>query len=550
MTPVRGLRHRPGAHAVLAVAALLCALGAARASKPRCRLEHVDLSEVEKSGLIKATGGLVELEGQLSTGHAAKDFRLLVGSKGLSRAERLTAFERSGQDLYMILAVEISALYAPSFDKIKEALHDFLEAMPRARVKLIPFGTEIEPAATFLPAPAVSQQLDDLNPDDQGEVKLLDAITAGLVSLNKLPAVPTRDKSEKPHPPPRRVIVVLSDGLNALMDRKTFKRVGDLLKQSNVPLFPVAFSPRDDRGPLLNLGELAKRSTGTFRWAQKDDGLKEQFQNLAEELNKTPVFSFPAKKADPEALAAASFTLQCGELVSAPLGLSGAPPPKQSQVWKWVLGVILSLVGLWGLAQAALWLLNRRSRKLGLAPPGMVPPGTYNAPPGAVGYAGTGPYPPAGTLPPGAVGYAGAGPYPPAGTLPPGAAGYAGAGPYPPAATLPPGAVGYAGAAGRVLTATLIGIGPLGGQRIRIEGGLRLGSAVGGPDSFAISGDPTVAPTHCELRRDPAGFALYDLGAPGGSFINDRRVRGAERLADGDLVRLGEGTQFKFRIDD
>lgn len=539
MIPVRGLRQRPGARAVLVVAALLCALGAARASKPRCRLEHVDLSEVDKSGIVKATGGMVELEGLLSTGHAAKEFRLLVGSKGLSRAERVTPFERSGQDLYMILAVEISALYAPSFDKIKDALRDFLEAMPRAKVKLIPFGTEIEPAATFLPAPAVSQQLDDLNPDDQGEVKLLDAITAGLVSLNKLPAAPTRDKSEKAHPPPRRVIVVLSDGLNALMDRKSFKRVGDLLKQSNVPLFPVAFSPRDDRGPLLNLGELAKRSTGTFRWAQKDDGLKEQFQNLAEELNKTPVFSFPAKKADPEALAAAMFTLQCGELVSAPLSLSGAPPPKPSRAWwKWLLGLLGSLVGLWGLAQGALWLLNRRSRKLGLAPPGLVPPpGAHPAPPGAAGYGGHG-------------GYAGTGPYPPAGTLPPGAAGYAGAGPYPPAGTLPPAAAGYAGAGGRVYTGTLIGIGPLGGQRIRVEAGLRLGSAVSGPGCFAISGDPTVAPTHCELRRDAAGFALYDLGSPGGSFINDRRVRGAERLADGDLVRLGEGTQFKFRIDD
>ena len=31
-----------------------------------------------------------------------------------------------------------------SFDKIKEALHDFLEAVPRAKVKLIPFGTEID----------------------------------------------------------------------------------------------------------------------------------------------------------------------------------------------------------------------------------------------------------------------------------------------------------------------------------------------------------------------------------------------------------------------
>ena len=518
---------RPGPAALLAATAVLWSLyslywlSGAQASKPRCRLEHVDLSALDQSGVIKATGGLIELEGLVSSDQAAKNFRLLIGGKSTGRAERLDLFERSGQDLYMILAVEISALYAPAFDKIKEALQEFLEAVPRARVKLIQFGTEIDPSPTFLPAPAVSQQLDDINPDDQGEVKLLDALTAGLVSLNKLPPGPAKDKSDKPHLPPRRVIVVLSDGLNALMDRKSFKRVGDLLKQSNVPLFPVAFSPRDDRGPLLNLGELAKRSAGTFRWAQKDDGLKEQFQNLAEELNKTGVLQFPAKKLSAQALAGAMFTLQCGELRSAPFTLSGGTPaPPPSRWWKWVLGVVLSLLGLWGLAQGALWLLNRRSRKLGLAPG--APPVGYPVPPGA-GY-------PPGTLPP--AGYGG---------------GYPAAGGPTPAVV----AVGYAErAGGRVGTATLIGIGALGGQRIKVEAGLRLGSAVGGPGCFTVSGDPTVAPTHCELRRDDAGFILVDFGSPAGSFINDRRVTGMARLADGDLVRLGDGTQLKFRTDD
>ncbi len=544
---------RPGPAALLAVLAVLWSPAGAQASKPRCRLEHIDLSALDRGGVIKATGGLVELEGLGASDQAAKSFRLLVGNKSTGRAERLEPFERSGQDLYMILAVEISALYAPAFDKIKEALQEFLESVPRAKVKLIQFGTEIEPSPTFLPAPAVSQQLDDINPDDQGEVKLLDALTAGLVSLNKLPPGPAKDKNGQPHPPPRRVIVVLSDGLNALMDRKSFKRVGDLLKQSNVPLFPVAFSPRDDRGPLLNLGELAKRSAGTFRWAQKDDGLKEQFQNLAEELNKTGVLQFPAKKLTAETLAGAVFTLQCGELRSTPLTLAGGlPPPPPSRWWQWVLGILGGLLGLWGLAQGALWLLNRRSRKLGLTPVAGYPPGTL--PPGAGYPPGTLPpgagYPP-GTLPPGAG-------YPP-GTLPPGAgyppgtlppAGYAGG--YP-AGAQPPGvvAVGYAErAGGRVSTATLIGIGALGGQRIKVEASLRLGSAVSGPGCFTVSSDPSVAPTHCELRRDGAGYALVDFGSPAGSFINDRRVSGTARLADGDLVRLGDGTQLKFRLDD
>jgi hypothetical protein len=506
------LRQRP--LALLGVVALLWALGGAqgeaRASKPHCRLERVDVSELDQSGVLRVIGGVVELEGLASNDHPAKDFRLVLGNKTVGRAERMEMFERSGHDLYIILAVEISALYAPAFDKIKDALHDFLESMPHARVKLIQFGTDIELSPTFMPAPAVSQELDDINPDDQGEVKLLDAVSAGLVALNKLPAAPANDKSGHPRPPPRKVMVVLSDGLNSLMDRKSFKRVGDLLKQSNVPLFPVGFSPRDDRGPLLNLGELAKRSTGTFRWAPKEENLKEQFQNLAEELNKAPVLTFPAKKLETDQLASAAFTLQCGELKSLPLHLSGAPPPKASTWWKWVLGVLGSLIGLWGLAQGALWLLKRRSQQVGGGPPGAPRPA------GQANYAGTAP---AGS--------------PAHGTLPPSAA------------------VGYpAPAGGRVYTATLIGIGALGGQRLKVEASLRLGSAPASPGSFQIPGDPTVAPAHCDLRRDGAGFALYDLGSPAGSFVNERRVAGSVHLNDGDLLRLGDGTQLKFRIDD
>jgi hypothetical protein len=209
--------------------------------------------------------------------------------------------------------------------------------------------TSWEPTPVFLAPGALAPIVDDINPDDQGDVQLLNAIQAGLVALNKVQ--PGKDKSGESLPPPRKAIVVLSDGMNQLMDRKTFRRVGDLLRQSGVPLFPIAFSPRDDRGPLLNLGELAKRSLGTFRWAQKDTDLKEQFQNLSEELKKNHVLHFAAKKLSLDDLRTSQFALQCGDLKSNPIMQPGVPPPKPSTWWKWLLGILLSLVGLWGAAQ-------------------------------------------------------------------------------------------------------------------------------------------------------------------------------------------------------
>ena len=506
----------------------------AQAGKPRCRLERVDASQLDKSGQLRVLGSITEVEGTLAETQSAKEFRLLVSGKVAARGEKAEPFERSGQEMFLVLAVEISALYAPSVDQIKEALHEFLEALPRTKVKLILFGADLEPSPGFLAPGAALQQIDELNPDDQGEVQLLNALSSGLSALNKVQ--PGKDKSGNPLPTPRKVMVVLSDGLNQLMDRKTFRRTGDLLRQNGVPLFPVAFSPRDDRGPLLNLGELAKRSSGTFRWAPKAENLKEQFVNLAEELKKTSVISFSSKKLSRETLQTASLVLQCGELKSVPFTMSGLPPPPSSSWWKWVLGILGTLVGLWGLAQGALWVLRRRSAQLGLGPV----PGQPGQPGQPLGGQATGGYPAAGQL----------------GTLPPGAAGPGG---Y---ATLPIGTPAplAAGAAppvvypmvpgGRVYTATLIGIGALGGQRVKVDASLVIGKAATPPMGLPITSDPSVAASHCELRRDGAGYLLTDYNSPGGSFVNERRVQGMVRLADGDLIRLGEGTQFKFRLDD
>lgn len=505
-----GLRDR-AARPLSWLLLLLTLLGptVASASKPRCRLEQVDLTAFEKHSQIKVVGGRVELEGTLSPDQPPPVHRLLVAGKPVAKAEKIEPFERSGRDMYIALLIENSALYAPSIEKIKEAVKEFLESMPpRVKVRLFLYGYEIEQQPNFMPAPAVTALLDDINPDDQGDVQLLRAISAGLLALNKVQ--PGHDKDGKPQPAPRKLMVVLSDGLNELMDRKSFRRTGDLLRQSNVSLFPIAFSPRDDRGPLLNLGELAKRSAGTFRWAQKDENLKEQFQSLSEELRQTPVFTFTNKKLDLDDLRAATFGLQCAELKSQPFSFSGVPPKKPSRWWLWLIGIPLGLVGLWGLAMLAAFLLKRRAAKLGI----VVPPSGAPTKPGQ-------------TL-----------------AVPSGQPAVAAV--YQPVPMQP---------GGRLFTATLIGIGagPLGGRRIKVEAGLLIGKGqypTAPAGVLFVPDDSSLGERHCELRRDGAGFALFDSGVPSGTFINDRRVTAATRLADGDIIRLGEATQFRFRLDD
>lgn len=478
------------------------------ASRPHCRLERIDLVPPESPEELRALASVVELEGSVDAGRPARDFVLKINGKPAARADKAVPFEHSGIEAYLVLAVETSALYGKQIDPIKEALHEFIDALPprQVKLKLLLFGNEVPPPPPRFQMPgAVADLVDDIEPDDEGDVQLVPALRLGMLTLTRLqPKAPAQGKSGPPPAPPRKLIVALSDGINTAMDRGLFRELGKELRKQDIAFFPVAFSPADDRGPLLNLGELSKRSAGTFRWAQKPDSLKDQFTALAEELKQLQVLTFrPKKMPDPEQLAKVSFTLGCGELESNPFGVE---PPHANEAWWWkylkyALFVLGALGAFFGALKGASFYLDHKARKLGAVPP-----------------APRMPTPAAGPAQPavGPVVYA-----------------------QPPGPPLP---------ASAVVTLVMIG-GKLGGQRVQVGPGLLIGSIVSGPGTLTITDDPSVGPSHCQLQRDPYGYVLYDLNSRTGCFVNDRRISGAQRLQDGDIVRLGTGTQFKFRID-
>jgi len=58
--------------------------------------------------------------------------------------------------------------------------------------------------------------------------------------------------------------------------------------------------------------------------------------------------------------------------------------------------------------------------------------------------------------------------------------------------------------------------------------------------------DPQVSRRHARIERAPSGYLLHDLGSMNGTTVNGRAVRGAQRLADGDIIMIG-GTRLRFR---
>lgn len=478
---------------------LSCLAPPAEATKPKCRLERLDPSLLP-DGKLRLYAAPVELEGNVIDDLRTQQFSLLVNGKKAGKAEKMQPFSAAREPVYVMLVVEIAAQFRQAFEQVKEALKDFLENQPSSmKVALVTYGADVEKRTPFIPAPSMSVEVDDLSADDDSaDVRMVDALRLALTELRKLePGAAELNKVA-----PRRLIVLVSDGLNFKMDRKTFKEMGEASARAGVPIHTIAFSPIDARGPLLNLGDLSKRSNGTFRWAQKTADLRAQLDTLADEVRKQYVLTFPTKLSSTEKH---TFGLYCRDLKSNVLGGKGqfgyVPAGSSGGLawWVWALIVLGAIVGL----LAVLWIIGSLLS---------VRAGAARARPAAAPSVGR------------AVAAAGGSPQR-----------YAAAPTATPATPR------------TVRSAVLIGVtGDVAGQRIPLGSRITIGKA---ENHHVVVQSPTVSRNHCELRLEGTAYVVVDLGSTNGTFVNGRPVGAPERLGDGDILRIGKDTQFKLRID-
>ena len=377
----------------------------ADASKPRLRLERIDASAFADESTVRVFASVVELEGSVDDGRATPAFILKMDGKNLGRPLKMQPFSGAGEPLDLVLVIESSALYGPkkivvppppppspkgkrdkppkgkqpaqkgggkgnkiARDVLSRPSPPATSRSTRSRTRCTrcsrgcrracascssttaPTSRRIRPSARpARPSPTSTTCLPD---GDAGDLALSQAIRAALTELGK----PRPDAHLA-----RRLILVISDGLNSQMDRKTFKTLGDAAARARVPIHTIAFSPTDERGPLLNLGEISKRSNGTFRWAKTADDLRAQIDTLTDELNKQYVLTY---KIDARSLEGHTFTLQCEDLTSNPLvydssgGVVDLAPATKPLIpwWLW------ALVGLVVFGGGAAIIVARRPR--------------------------------------------------------------------------------------------------------------------------------------------------------------------------------------------
>lgn len=107
-------------------------------------------------------------------------------------------------------------------------------------------------------------------------------------------------------------------------------------------------------------------------------------------------------------------------------------------------------------------------------------------------------------------------------------------------------------AASSAICIRVLGGSSLAGQTRRFESGaVRLGRLQDNDLAFDLDRDLSVSGHHAEVRADPGGLLLADLGSRNGTFVNGARVGSPRPLAPGDRIQLGRsGPELEVWLDD
>jgi hypothetical protein len=113
-----------------------------------------------------------------------------------------------------------------------------------------------------------------------------------------------------------------------------------------------------------------------------------------------------------------------------------------------------------------------------------------------------------------------------------------------PAAAAAPASTAASAAVGsnpRLVVVAAMGMDP--GMEIRVGDGVMLGRAGGADikidDQFASS-------NHARVYERDGGMVVEDLGSTNGTYLNNRPLKGSQRIGAGDTIRIGD-TEFRYQ---
>lgn len=507
--------------ACLAVAAL--APGPARADDPTISRAVIDQVVLEPSSLtgqrLTVELSMLTLQGQTIPLPEPGSIHLMIDNH---RSDAPFAIGRYGErdaDTAIAVVVQTSLEFTDVLPVIADALdQNVLATLPdHTRVAILPYG-EAQGGGKLTSVKAARRRVTGITSDGSvAEPSLLDTVERALRLVERADTKPEGR-------PLRKMVIVIGDGRDATPDRDRVTKLGVRADKHGVRIHAFGFSPSDTRRPLLLLGELSKRSHGTFRWVRgaRSDSWTPAFQQLATEIEGQHVLTYflPAgedlsgRKVRIELVGRAPLVSNDHKLKSAGCNDVACDPgaycavdrcvmPRADDgrgVLGWSLIVLGIIVGLLVVLGVIGWLITRRQQRAAAAPgPGVVPGAVPGVAPGVA---------------PGVV---------------PGSV---------PAPAVAPAAPAAAATGPRFYVMT----GPLAGREVPVRHGMWIGKA---PGCDLLIDDGYASSQHAQVGVDHFGNCrLYDHGSTNGTFVNGVRVT-QHSLEHGNLIRIGS-TELRF----
>jgi len=240
--------------------------GIARADDSyRAVIDRVDLEPAAIGGLrLRVYLSAVAVQGQLLDLSEPKSIKAIVGGSELKAPYALGAYGGTTAETAIVFVVESTAAYADVLPVISDALDaSLMTSLPdkSTQIALLSYGDAIgtgKLTSVKVARGKLAQLASDASTEDPA---LLETVERALILLKKA-------KVDRDGRPLREMIVVIGDGRDRSGDRDRVIRVAKRAASAGVRIHTLGFSPTDTRRPLLLLGELSKRSLGTFRWVR------------------------------------------------------------------------------------------------------------------------------------------------------------------------------------------------------------------------------------------------------------------------------------------
>lgn len=255
----------------------------------RAVVDRVDFEPASITGYrLRVYLSALALGGQRLDLTDPKSIKLYVGAGHKKFPYALGRYAATDSQTAIVFLVQVTLDYSDVLSAIAESIErDVLANLPDAtEVAVLPFG-ETPGRSRLAPVRQVRGKVSLASDNSATDPTLLDALDRALQMLRTAKATPEEL-------PLRKMIVIVGDGRDLSGDRDRVRSLGDRAARDGVRIHSLAFSAHDVRRPMLALGELSKRSLGTFRWIRTAaaGAWKAAFEQLRDEINEQYVLTF------------------------------------------------------------------------------------------------------------------------------------------------------------------------------------------------------------------------------------------------------------------